>query len=178
MAMPERPGLSPMHEKIAGAVARRHARIAGRIPVLDMADLRQEALLAIWTREIANPDDPAGATLAYEVARNACINAVRRARGAGRGRRLDVAASTPLAFDPGSPAPDPATAADVRDAIGRLTPALATAAERRLAGWSHAEAAGADSCSPKTVETRINRAFRDLRVALAAYAPDAEAGSP
>jgi DNA-directed RNA polymerase specialized sigma24 family protein len=172
--MASRPVLSDMQLRIASAVARRHAWLADRSPVLEVADLRQEALLAIWLWEAANPDDPAGPTLAREIARRACLKAARRARGSGRGCHAGAAPPAGLhAYDPATPPPDLASPADVRDAIGRLTPALAGTARRKLAGVSNREAAADDGVSIATIETRVHRTFAALRDSLAAYAPDA-----
>lgn len=158
--------------RVVAAVARRFARWSARFRVLDLDDLRQEALAALWLRRLRRPDDPAGVTLSHRIATSACQNAVRKARGAGRGLHADADADRRIdVVEPGANAPDPDAPLDVAAAVARLTPALRSTVRDKLAGLSGPEIARKDAVSPKTVETRVVRSFAALRELLDAYAP-------
>jgi len=133
----------------------------------DAADLLAEVMLTVWRRADQLPADPVRARMwLFVTARNVLANAERgerrRWRLANRLRMMLLGSSAaPAASDPGE-------AAEVRDAIARLSPDLAELI--RLVHWDGltlAEAAEIMEIPASTARGRYQRAKQELREALA-----------
>ena len=141
-----------------------------RLSVDDAADGLAELMLAAWRRVDSTPHEPEQSRMwLFGVARHVVTNAVRseRRRWSLTERFREVLRTSPTE---GRPADE---GAEVRDAIGRLSPAQAELV--RLIHWDGfaiAEAAQILSISPSTARTRYQRARADLKTALTDLAPE------
>ena len=165
-----REGIEPwsVAERIAGATAGRLAWLCERYPSVGVADLRQEALLAILLESRARGGDVSPG-LAKTVARRAALTAIDRQRPTWGSR--DVV----LTLQPDdAPSVDAAEggdlAIDLREAVAALPDESRHAIRRKAAGWSNPEIAEADGVKTSAVVGRLNRAHRLLRDRLSAYA--------
>ncbi|MBC7596142.1 MAG: RNA polymerase sigma factor [Kineosporiaceae bacterium] len=143
-----------------------------RLPIDDAADGLAELMLAAWRRVDSTPPGAEQSRMwLFGIARHVITNA---ARSEHRRRNLTERFREVLRTSPteGRPADD---GADVRDAIGRLSPAQAELV--RLIHWDGfaiTEAAQILNISPSTARTRYQRARTDLKTALSEPAPAPE----
>jgi RNA polymerase sigma-70 factor (ECF subfamily) len=143
-----------------------------RLPIDDAADGLAELMLAAWRRVDSTPPGAEQSRMwLFGIARHVVTNA---ARSEHRRWNLTERFRQVLRTSPteGRPADD---GADVRDAIGRLSPAQAELV--RLIHWDGfaiTEAAQILNISPSTARTRYQRARTDLKTALSEQAPAPE----
>ena len=133
-------------------------------------------MLAAWRRVDSTPHEPEQSRMwLFGIARHVVTNAVRseRRRWSLTERFREVLRTSPTE---GRPADE---GAEVRDAIGRLSPAQAELV--RLIHWDGfaiAEAAQILSISPSTARTRYQRARADLKTALSELTPEVTSHPP
>ena len=147
-----------------------------RLPIDDAADGLAELMLAAWRRVDSTPPGAEQSRMwLFGIARHVVTNAARseRRRWNLTERFREVLRTSPTE---GRPADD---GAEVRDAIGRLSPAQAELV--RLIHWEGfaiTEAAQILNISPSTARTRYQRARADLKTALGSLTPEVTSHAP
>jgi len=131
----------------------------------------QDVLLEVWRRRETLEIDLTWRSYLFRAARNRALNDLRHARVAQR--------AEPLVRGPASVAPSSPAELDARELDREFRRVLAALPEpvrevfqmSRRDGLKYGEIAGALGISVKTVEARMGRALRELRVQLADWLP-------